>query len=391
MISLNRIVRIAAYELLSVLRDKKLLLIFFFSPLLFGILFGVAYSGKVLSNLPMVVLDQDNTPASRELVMDFDATDRFRFAATANNYPQMQEMIEDEQCMLGLIIPHNYARDLLRGKPVQVLTVYDTSNLITAYNMKKSAAQVTLEVGGQITANNLAANGFLTQEIKKTITPLSLSTESRYNPTNNYLDFLYPGLMIIIVYQMSMLAASLSFTREMEDGSRLLLAAAPCSGIEITIGKASVYIMTAIIHYAILLALACLVLGMPLKGSLGLLLVSSISAFVGAVAIGFIISALCKESLTPTRVVLVMSMPVFLASGFSWPFGSLPGWLETVMSTQPVTWAFMAARQIINRGDAPAVALHEAGAVMLLAAGAWIIFSVVYIFRKSWVGAGEIN
>lgn len=344
---MQRILAIANYELREIQREIQLFGMLFLSGLLFALLFGAVYSQKVLVDIPMAIMDEDNTPMSREVIQDYDASNKFNVVCYVDTYKELKDLIDHDRVQAGLCIPRDFEKDTLKGKPTTVLTVFDASNLLYANNIRKAAQSVVLPLSATLGVKTLASQGILSSRALEILSAVSFRSETWYNPTIDYIRYLYLGLIILIAHQMCMVGASISFTRERESGVSLQFRLAPVSRLEVLIGKGLPYFLIGIFDYCLYLLIANKVFGLAIQGEPLLLLPFLAVLFLAVTGIGFCISLLCSNSLLPTRVVMASSIPLFMGSGFTWPLESMPLLIRWIMYCQPLTWMLRSARMIL--------------------------------------------
>jgi len=383
---LHRICTIATYEIIHIIRDAKLRIIISIIGLFFAFIFGASYSMKTIEEMPLAVCNEDHSQISREIVQAFDASDKFRVVCTAANYGEIKNLIDHDQVKVGLIIPRDFQKQVLRGNPVEILTVFDSSNLIYAYTIKRTAQLLTLTLSAEVGVKMLAAGGVLTDQAMGIVNAVDFRMEPWYNPTTNYVNYLYLGLLLLIVHQVTVVCAGISFTRERENGNWLQFALAPINKAEVLIGKALPYFLMGIFNCCLLLFLANLMLDLPLHGNYALFLLFIITMFAGIVPLGFCISLVCSNSLQPTRFVIASSLPLFLASGFTWPLESMPAVIRWIMYCQPLTWMLKAARAITMRNAGWDIV---APYLLILVAMAIIFWLSAYLLFKHAIAPGK--
>ena len=122
---------VARKEFLHILRDPRSLVMALALPFLMILLFGYALTLDV-DRIPAVVYDSDHSPESRELISRFQGSRYFEILGSADSYRAIEEKIDRDEVMLGIVIPEDYARDLLSGRRPQVQLLFDGSDSNTA-------------------------------------------------------------------------------------------------------------------------------------------------------------------------------------------------------------------------------------------------------------------
>ena len=380
---IRKILSIAAYELTCLLRDKKLTLIFLFSPMLFAVLFGAVYWNKILTEMPIAVLDMDNSSLSRSVVEKYDSNNRFRIVARIDNYDEIEKLLENGKIFMGLVIPEDFSKHVSSGQQSSILTIYDASNLITAFNIRKADIAMASTLDGEIAVKLLAAKGMAVNQAAEIINAVEFRGEAWYNPTANYVSFIYIGIMVMIMHQIPMLAASFAFIREKEEKSYILVHSSGTSIAAQTIGKVLPYVLLGMINYSLLLLFSIFVMGVPLRGSVMLLMLTGILAVLGGIGLGFCSSIVFRNAVQTTMLIMPPSMLLFLASGYAWPWQGIITPINIIMQLIPITPAINIARAVAIKGCTLDTQMLPFIHLSLAALGAWILFFLlVYIKRK---------
>src|SRR5579862_2603415 len=127
----NRMWALILKEFRQILRDKRLAMSLILPPTLQLLLFGFALNATV-NNLKLGVVDDSRTPESRELVATMTESKSFQGAGNYFDVNELGKKIADGSLDAGLVIPHDYARDLQRGDPVTVQVILNAMNSNTA-------------------------------------------------------------------------------------------------------------------------------------------------------------------------------------------------------------------------------------------------------------------
>src|SRR5512139_1962036 len=129
--NLRRTRAVARKEFLHILRDPRSLIMALALPFLMILLFGYALTLDV-DRIPTVVYDADQSPASRELISRFQGSRYFQILGFTTDYGVIEGKIDRDECIMGLVIPKDYYRDLFSGHMPQVQLLFDGSDSNTA-------------------------------------------------------------------------------------------------------------------------------------------------------------------------------------------------------------------------------------------------------------------
>lgn len=335
---MKQILNIAHYEILHFFKDRILFSIIFTVPFLYASLFGLIYVSGILQHVPLGVVDLDHSKESRAVVSAFENTTNFKVIPEVNTYANLEAGMKNGTIRAGLVIPDDYSQKLSQHQLTQIITVYDGSNLIYGFNTRKYFQQVLNTFSSEHTAAYLGGLGMTKQEITNIMDTVSFSMETWYNPTYSYATFIFMGLVLMIIHQIGLLGIGLTVTREKEQNSWIQYLCAAVPQWKIFIGKALPYFITNFFNYGLLLWVAARFVNVKVEGSLTLILLLGVLFDIIILSAGFIISVYAPNSLLVTRYLMLVSVPVFIGSGYTWPSTHIPGVINRLAQLMPYTW-----------------------------------------------------
>ncbi len=205
-------------EFLVVLRDPFTLFFMMFPPLVEMIAFGYALDTDV-KHMATVVLDEDRTEESRNLVKQFENTQTFHIVGEAQSVTELAELIRRGKAYVGIQIPPDFTRNLHAGRSAKIQVLIDGSNSSIA----ASALNTSLNVGFR--------NGLLTlsERIGLRDLPVEVRPQILYNPEMRSPNFFVPGVIGIVLQIATTFATAMSLVRERERGTLEQLMVSPLS------------------------------------------------------------------------------------------------------------------------------------------------------------------
>jgi ABC-2 type transport system permease protein len=334
---------IARKEMLHILRDSRSLFAALLQPLVMLLIFGWALSLDV-DRIPTFVYDLDRSPQSRDLVKDFRASRYFHVAEEVNGYRPIEQAINGRKCLLGVVIPVHFAKDIELKRPAQVQLLIDGSDSNTAAIAQGYAEALVLMYSQRLQAPIQTAAGNI---------PANVVPDVRvwYNPDLLSGNFIVPGLIVVIVMIIAANLGSLTIAREWENGTMEQLLSTPARPSEIALGKLSAYFVVGAADMLIALVIGVFVFNVPMKGSLVLLLTASAIFLFGALGLGIMVSAMFRTQLMAYQMgTLVSFLPAFLLSGFIYPIGSMPRVIQVISLIVPARYFMEVSRGIFLKG-----------------------------------------
>ena len=326
-------------EFIHVFRDKASLFMVLMMPVVFMLLFGYAVNTDV-DNIPTAVLDMDKTEASRELILDFQNTGFFRMELYADTMGTLDRAFANNDIKAGLMILPSYSREAAAMDKVEL--IIDGTDPNTARNVLQYGNAIGLNVtmrekGGPVEG---------------------LNTQVWYNPNMESRRFTIPGLIGLIMQNITVMLTAFSLVREKERGTIELLAIAPLKSSELIFGKMVPYIIIGFMDFIAALGIGVLWFDVAVEGSLLLMVVTGLGFVVCSLSIGMLISTIAQSQLEAMQMTLFIILPSVLLSGFVFPLEAMPALIRGVSRIIPLTYFLEILRSIMLKG-AGIESLHQ--------------------------------
>lgn len=354
----RRVAALMTKEMRELTRDPITVWLALLMPLVMLFLFGYAVTLDV-DDIRLGVLDQDATPASRELVDRFTATDYFALKRQFRTRGEVEEALQRGRVRVALVIPRNFERTLLRGEksPVQLL------------------------VDGAFASSAALAQGYAEAIVASfPVRPRErIEAEVRvwYNPALRSANFIVPGLFAVILMAFPPLLTALAIVREKETGTIQQIYASPVTSAEFVLAKLLPYSLVALVEMLLLVVVGTLWFDVPFAGSPALLLAASLVYVLTTVGIGLLVSTVTRTQLTAMLLALIVSlMPSFLFSGFLFPVFTMPLLMRLYSGLVPASYFVEISRDIVLKAAdpptiAPSLALLGLYTLVIFAFAAW--------------------
>jgi len=329
-LNIDRILNCTKRETLELYRDpiRLVLAILGSAILLFVMGYGISMD---VENLTFGVLDMDQTTVSNDYVLNLAGSRYFVEHAPVISHSEMDKRMRSGELNLALEIPHGFARDISRGRNVEIGAWIDGS-------MPARAETVEGYVNGMHTQWLLSRGVYnpLGNEVRN-ISDL-VETRFRYNPDVKSLISMVPATIPLLLIFIPAMIAALSIVREKELGSIVNLYVTPVSRFEFIIGKQIPYVILGIINFLMLYVLAVTVFDVPMKGSFMALTAGAILYVIATTSLGLLISTFMKKQITAIFGTSVLTMlPAVSFSGLIEPVSSLQGIGAVIGRIYPTT------------------------------------------------------
>jgi ABC-2 type transport system permease protein len=367
-----RIAALIRKEFLHIFRDPRALVVMFLMPIVQLFLLGYAATTDV-EHLRTAVLDGDHSPDSRALIEAYRASSYFDLVQTASSEAEIERLMDAGQVRAGLIIPPDYSAPLGAGSQAQVAFVIDGSDpsvANTAYAASQSVGQAQsvriLERRLHVDADSLPG--------------LQVRPRVWYNPEMKSANYMIPGIIGTILYFLTALFTAMSIVREREQGTIEQLIVTPIKPLELIISKVTPYTFIAFFDVLEVLGLGVWWFGVPVRGSVGLLLALSALFLLTSLGIGIFISSLAKTQQEAMLLTFLTLFPSIFLGGFFFPIEAMPSWLQVLTYVVPLRYMLVIIRGIVLKGVGLEILYQQV--VALAAFGAAIMLLAAARFRK---------
>jgi ABC-2 type transport system permease protein len=340
--SFSRFVAVFAKELIQLRRDRITFATMIFIPLAQLLLFGFAINTNP-KHLPTAVLIQDDSVFARSFMAALRVTDYFEVTTVAASEEEFDQLLLSGAVQFGVQIPANFGRDLIRGERPGLLVVADATDPVAT----GGAAAALQGLSTRVFARDLLGPA---ATLAPKEPPYDLRIHRRYNPAGETRLNIVPGLMGTILTLTMLIFTGLSVTREIERGTMESLLAMPIRPVEIMLGKIAPYVVVGGLQMTLILTAANLLFGVPVVGSLALLVALTMLFIVANLSVGYTFSTIATNQLQAMQMSFFFFLPSMLLSGFLFPFRGMPAWAQYIGEVLPLTHYLRIVRGVMLKG-----------------------------------------
>jgi ABC-2 type transport system permease protein len=325
-------------EFYHIWRDKRTMFILLGMPIVQIIIFGFALTNEV-KNAEIAILDQAKDAATSQLISEISASRYFTVIASLHNPDEIDETFQKNKAKIVLILPANFGDDLKHFNNAQIQLIADASDPNTATTLINYATTIIKDYQQHINK---------TEQI-----PLQINTQVRmlYNPQLKGAYSFVPGVMAMVLMLVCTMMTAITIVREKELGTMEVMLVSPIQPIKIVVAKAVPYLLLSIINIISILLLSVFVLGVPINGSLLLLMSESILFTITCLSFGLLISSLTDSQQTAMFIALTgMFLPTIMLSGFMFPVENMPMPLRLLSNIVPSRWFYQIVSAVMIKG-----------------------------------------
>lgn len=339
---LNRVLAILRKEFIQIRRDPRTLAVMFLIPIVQLLLLGYAATTDV-DHIPTAVLDRDNTAQSRELIEAYRASGYFDIRFYVAREAELRRLIDGGQARAAIIVPLGYAADLARDHRAQIGVIIDGSDPNVANTALAAAASVGQAQGAEIVRELF--------HIDPEAQPgIEVRPRVWYNPELSSANFMIPGLIGTIMQLLTVFLTAMAVVRERERGTLEQLIVTPLRPGELIVGKLVPYVIIAFVDTLEILALGVWWFGVPIHGSIPLLLALAGLGLMTSLGLGLLISTVSNTQQEAMLLSYFIMLPSIFLSGFIFPREAMPRVLQLLSYGVPLTYFLIIVRGIILKG-----------------------------------------
>lgn len=326
-------------EFYHIFRDRRTMLILLGMPVAQILIFGFAINMEV-TDIAVAVLDPSPDTYTNQIVERIDANSYFHVDYYVHSQNEIDELFKQNKIDLAVVFPSNFNQDLIYSKEADIQLISDTSDPNTGTIIVNYATGVIADYQKEI--NNISKNP-----------PYQIATTTRmlYNPEMKSSFSFVPGVMGLILMVISTMMTSISIVREKERGTMEVLLASPLKLSQILIAKTIPYLSLSFINLITILFLASYLLGVPIRGSLFLIVTISTLYIFLSLLFGLLISTIAKRQVEAIIMSGIgLTMPVMLLSGMLFPIENMPFLLEKLTHIVPARWYIIIMKKLMIEG-----------------------------------------
>lgn len=349
--SLLNIFQIWYREIGNIIRDKGILIFILFVPLAYPLLYSYVYTNEVVREVPVAVVDENNSALSRDILRKMDASPDMKIASLCDNMEQAREMVKRREVYGIVRIPESFTRELPEGRQTPIGLYCDMSSMLYYKALLVTATNVSLEVNKNIKVNNYVT-GTTDREDEIHKTPIDYDYVALYNPQSGFAAFLIPPVLMLIIQQTLLLGIGMSAgnSRERHGGSVIPFHPWYKNPVHIVIGKALPYFMLYMILAVYMFTAVTDLFTLPKLGHYWTFIAFIVPYLLACIFLAMTISALIYRREDSILLLVFLSVPMLFLSGLSWPSASMSSVWKYVSYIFPSTFGMNGYVRIASMG-----------------------------------------
>lgn len=331
---------VCIHEFRGVLNDSGVMIVIFGAMIIYPVLYCSIYREETLYDVPVAVVDDCNSPESRQLLRSLDASPDIQISARPLNMEEAHTLF-DAQKVHGIIyIPSDFDRKLAHGEQAFISAYCDMSSFLYYRSMVMASNYATLDMGHRIQLERLGAAGVTGETAHLNVAPIPSKETILFNERAGFFSFLMPPVLILIIHQTLVFGICMMAGQAREDGRfRELLPANSSAGriVQVVSGKMLCYFAIYSVLTAYILGFIPRLFGLPHLGDPAVLLRFMIPFLLSAIFFALTLSVFMRNRETGLVSLLFFSLILLFLSGFSWPQSHISGFWKVFAELFPST------------------------------------------------------
>lgn len=371
----ERIKHIIIKEFIQMLRDPKMRVVMFVSPLFQVVLMSFAVTTDV-KKIPTAVYDQDRSKESRQLIRDFEGSRYFRVRANIDDDREQKKLIDMSMVKAVIRIPHGFSGDVLSGRTASVQLIVDGTDSNTAAIILQYASRIAERYSRRTRQTPPRPR----LSVSAGAGGVDLRSRAWFNENLDSRNFFVPGVIALVVLVVTLILSAMTIVKEKELGTIEQLMVSPLRPMELIVGKLIPYGVVGMVDIVLITLLSVLAFHVPLRGNLFLFFISSCLFLLTTLGLGLFISTCSNTQQEALMSMFFVAQPMVLLSGFVFPIANMPGPVRLLTAVNPLKYFLIIIRGVFLKGSGIDILWPQMAA--LLAIGASIVLLSAALFRR---------
>jgi len=337
--SLHAVFRVTMREIDRIIHQKSTRNLLLFIPVCVFLLLSFIYVKGILHDIPVAVLDRDNTELSRTIIRFIEASPETKVIKYLHASDDIKNIFLDHHNIQAVFeIPKGLSDDIYFGKATRMAVYTNSSNIIFGNTIYKAAEDVMNSINAIVLVDRFVKEGMTEAQAMNLALPIRVDAKPLFNPNYNYLYYLVPGLMTVLMQMILFFVTTTAINSEINEHTfGELLRTAHGKTLNILLGKAFAYLIMGLLILLFVLGIIYPLFGIPAGGNLLAVIGFFIIFFAAVIFLGLMLSSIATDELFALDVAFFYNSPAFVFSGFTFPIFAMPAFDKLYAQFIPYT------------------------------------------------------
>ena len=336
---LRQLFKVYCHEFRIVIHDPGIIIFFLFLPLAYPVIYSLIYNPELVRDVAVVVVDNDRSDISRELVRNFDATQEAWVKGYAANLPEARRAMDNQDCFAILEIPEGFGKKIKTNQQGEAVLYCEMSLLLRYRSLLVASTNVAQAMGAQILSEKID----LVAPLAETVIDGDLMPVKNIimgNIEGGFDSFIMPGIIILILHQCIILASGMAGGAKRERPELIGYNSfnEQPSVLMTMFGQMLCYITILLVPIIYLVHYVPLMFSFPIAGNLLEMLAFLLPMVLACIGLGWCVQGIVWERESIFVLWVVTSVVFLFLSGLTWPRYAMPGFWKAISDCIPATW-----------------------------------------------------
>ncbi|MBI5603734.1 MAG: ABC transporter permease [Deltaproteobacteria bacterium] len=374
----GRLKEILIKEFIQIFRDPRSRGIVFVMPIFQMVLFGYAVTTDV-RHVATGIYDLDNSVASREVIARFVHSGYFDVEAWVSREEEVRNLVDHGRVQALIRLNKGFEEDLKAGRKGVIQLIVDGTDSNTAAIVLNYSNKIMAQYSQEVLVQRFLRQGGLNQKLNL----VELESRAWFNENLESRNFYVPGVIALLVMLITLLLTSMAVVREKEIGTMEQIMVTPITPKEFILGKTLPFALISLIDVILITLVAVFWFEVPIRGSLGLLLLATILYFMTTLGIGLFISTVSRTQQQAMMSAFFFQFPAVLLSGFVFPIANMPEPVQWLTFLNPLRYFLVVIRGIFLKGVGLTILWPHLLALAVM--GSLVLWLASKRFRKTMI------
>ena len=351
---MKNIIDIFKHELKTIFTDPGAILVMIIGALMYSFAYTIPFSNHILTDVPIGVVDNDNSALSRELIRDLDSSEFVKVASRPVDVDEAKEQYFENNIRAYVVIPRDFERDIYRGGNSYVAAFEDSAYMIIYKQVASGLLTTTGTLSAKLEIGKFMKKGLSKQQAIGIKLPFEFVQIPLFNPIGSYQNYIYPLVLILILQQTMLVGTGLLGGTRRERYQRGIIpkfCEYSDKPYEIVLGKSLAYVSIYFCHSMFYFLVLPALVNYRMSYNMPLLFLFLIPFLFAIAFLGQTLVYFFAQRESSLLALVVTSLPMIFLPGFVWPKEALPVWIFAFSKLIPAT-ATMDGLVRVNQMDA---------------------------------------
>lgn len=374
-------------EMHDIVTDSGAMLIFIVAGLIYPLMYCGIYSIGLLDKAPMAIVDESDSPESREFIRELDATRECKIQAKCLTVDEARKLMEKGKVHGIIYFPRDFGHRMVRGEKSYIYIYADMSSFLYYKDAMMGVNMVMLDQVRNIQIERYEAKGVVGEDALQQVRPILYEENFPFNRAFSYQIFICTAILLVIMQQSMFYGLSLIAGTQREEHRSYARLVSNRYGLgvgRILLGKGTAYglIYLGLTIYAMTIVPA--IFNLPQFARFRDLLLLAVLFVIACVFFCEFWSTFVTRRETVFILFLFISPICLFLTGFSWPWYNMPGFYKVASYVFPTTFGVQTFMNL-NCAGATLETCADSYRILVVQAIVYCLLATVATYWENWV------